>query len=91
MVIISDVGQIIQYGGDIQKFDSLLPQITKDKLDDAHARLLAQLGAFECKVTPVGSPILTTGTSGELYLYVSYSYVDAQGNEVMQRLYTNIN
>ncbi|MGM9647268.1 MAG: hypothetical protein ACI3YH_03955 [Eubacteriales bacterium] len=74
----------------VGKYDSLLPRITKEKLDAAHARLLAELELMDCEITQTWDPVLTTGTSGELYLSMNYMYTNQDGFEIIQKLYTNI-
>ncbi len=91
MVLISPSGSIASLNGtSVGKFDTLLSQISKQILDDAHQRLKDKIESNNYANLQLGNPILTTNTSGKPYLYINYSYTTELGVSTMETLYTNI-
>ena len=74
-VYFADDGSIMGYNGrNACKYDAVTTELTKQKLDDATAKLTQKIDALELDILTRGDPVLTTNTSGELFIEIWIRY-----------------
>jgi hypothetical protein len=95
LVFFSDNGTIMGYNGlEACKFNSVSTKITKEKLDTATAKLMEKIEALELANLTHGDPVLTTNTSGEVFIEIWIRYTDAQNtnqDSYLDLLYVRVN
>ena len=81
-VFFSDDGTIMGYNGrEACKFNSVSTKITKEKLDTATAKLMKKIEALELHNLTYGDPVLTTNTSGEVFIKIWIRYTSTPVEE----------
>ncbi len=99
LIFFSDNGTIMGYNGsEACKFNSVSTKITKEKLDSATAKLMKKIEALELAGLTYGDPILTTNTSGEVFIEIWIRYTsapiadkDLEQNSFLDLLYVRVN
>jgi hypothetical protein len=95
IVYFGDDGSIKSYNGsEACKFNSVSTKITKEKLDTATAKLMEKIEALELANLTHGDPVLTTNTSGEVFIEIWIRYTDAQNtnqDSYLDLLYVRVN
>lgn len=70
-------GHVSGYNGyNVDKYDSLTDQLTKDKLDAAHELLLSKIESLNLLIERYDAPCITTSTDGKLFLQVNVHYAN---------------
>lgn len=99
LVFFADDGSIMGYNGrNACKYDAVTTELTKQKLDDATAKLTQKIDALELDILTRGDPVLTTNTSGEVFIEIWIRYdvtTESEGipitDTVTDSLYVRVN
>ena len=78
-------------GYNLKKYDNLLDSISKEKIDEAKAALMQNISANVKKAFSYEEPIITTDTSGNVYLEMEYAYTNDEGREQKEIALVSIN
>ena len=81
-IFFDEAGEIIGYNGySACKYDAISVKLTKDKLDSATEKLTQKIDALELNILTRSDPVLTTNTSGDVFIEIRIRYEIVTGNE----------
>lgn len=90
-VFISLSGKVVGYNGNnLDKYDSYVDTIKADKVNEAKKALETKIQSLNLSNCSIHFPIITTNTSGELFLMIDVEYSDDCGMTMVDSCLINI-
>lgn len=83
-VTLNGKGEVTGYNGEfLHKYDDIENKLTKEMLDRTKEKLIAKLESLELNNLTYKTPTITTNTSGEPYMSITFEYEGAQMQQIM--------
>ena len=90
-VFFADDGTVLGYNGrNACKFDAVSTKLTKEKLDAATQKLMEKIEALGLDSFERGAPVLTTNTSGEVFIKIWIRYEVTENPNETETAYTHL-